>query len=198
MSAEKHPGLFCEQCHDSGDAAMKGHLQCLQYFYENTDYAGIPLWNAETTLWAASTGQLAALVYVCEHHCPWHMETTYFAAKNGYKHCLAYAWKQNCPWHPHTTYAAASKGHLDCLQFALEHQCHWDRLTSFSAAINGHLSCLQFIYENCGHQATWEESSLENFEDNDQIPAHIKEYLRNVQEDWKLGRNIVSHVKPAR
>lgn len=123
---------------------------------------------------------------------------TAHAALKGRIGCLVIAHKHEYPWHSMTTYYAAGHGHLDCLQFAYEHGCPWHSETAFHAATFGHLECLQYIYENCGDVATWEQSGLEDFEENDQISEHIKKYLRSVQDDWKCGRNICTVVKPAR
>ena len=52
----------CEKC---GDAAEKGHLECLKYLHEN----GCP-WDENTCIGAASNGHLECLCYARENGMP--------------------------------------------------------------------------------------------------------------------------------
>jgi hypothetical protein len=94
--------------------------------------------------------------------------------------------KGGYPWHENTTWGAARKGHKECLQYAHENGCIWDPDTVIAAACRDNVECLN-IYEHCG--ITWENTQLETRINH--FPETSKEYIKQVQEDWKKGPNIV-------
>lgn len=123
---------------------------------------------------------------------------TFDAASKGHVQCLKFAEAHGYSWHDATSSAAAAHGKLNCLQFIFEHDLPCTSHTALITARMGHLKCLRFIYEYCGEKVTWKQSRLQDFEENDLIPEHIKEYLRSVQDDWKSGNNIGAWITPAR
>lgn len=67
------------------EAAYNGHLDCLEYAYEN----GCP-WHHETTFDAAYYGRADIVRYAIEHGCPVHADTLRLAALGGHEDCLEY------------------------------------------------------------------------------------------------------------
>lgn len=97
---------------------------------------------------AALNGHLHCLKFLHEAKCPWDHQTCTTAAENGHLSCLTYAYKHGCPMSADTCALAALRGQLACLTFAHSHGCAWNESTCYYAAQNGHLACLKYAHEN--------------------------------------------------
>ena len=124
-------------------AAVYGHLNCLQYLYQN----GFP-WNEQTCKSAALNGHIKCLKYAHENGCPWNLQTCCYAAYKGHFDCLKYAHENGCPWNSRTCCYAAENGQLECIKYLHQNGCPWDEGTCYHAAINGHFDCLKYAHEN--------------------------------------------------
>ena len=101
-------------------AALKGHINVLQYLYEN----GYPLNTDENICTAAARGgKLETLVWLHEIGCPWDTYTCTVAALGGHLEVLRYLHEQGCPWNSNVCLFAAERGHHVVLQYALENGC---------------------------------------------------------------------------
>lgn len=74
-------------------AAGGGHLEVLQYLYEN----GCP-WNEYTCKFAAEGGHLDVLRWCRSKDCPWDEDVCAFAAEEGHVDVLHWAVMNGCPW----------------------------------------------------------------------------------------------------
>ena len=126
------------------EAAARGHLHVLQYFYESS----VPVSTAtegtsEPRTCKISRTQCAVMwnrdtIEACDH-----------AASNGHLNCLQYLVEHGCDCGMNVALAAARNGHLDCLQYVAEFGASYKNTgVAYFAAMNGHLSCLQFAVEN--------------------------------------------------
>lgn len=148
---------------------------------------------------ATSRGHKACLEFVYGQDASWDAWASVLAVMNGHLWCLEFARKHNCVLPLSLlSFTAAERGKLDCLQFIYEHYDLLSTQAASGAAEGGYLNCLKYIYENCGQVATWEQSGLQDFEQNSRIPEAIKEYLRSVQDDWRNGLNIDTTVNVAK
>ena len=81
----------CEECKETYQAALKGHLDCLKYLHENECH-----WDDYTCSSAAWNGHLECLKYAHENGCKWDEVTVTNAIINGHLECLKYAYKNGC------------------------------------------------------------------------------------------------------
>ena len=100
------------------NAALAGHLECLQFCVENQD---------PTIM--INTDRL----FAC-------------AAENGWLHCLEYLHSKNLFWGSATTSKAAEHGHLECLRYCIENGCEFDLTNCIGyAARNNHNHIFLYI-----------------------------------------------------
>jgi len=97
-------------------AALHGSLDCLRFAHER----GYQL-AFSACADAAESGSLECLIYVHEHGAALYDEVTCCAADNGSLPCLIYAHEHGAPWHPMTCVVAAESGSLPCLRYAHAH-----------------------------------------------------------------------------
>jgi len=127
-------------------AAREGHLECLQYAYEN----GCVL-SPEALSDAAEYGQLAVVKHLLPL-CPeeWRQMSTFTSAA-AYSNCLEvlqYLYEQGYTMSEDIGHSAASSGSLRCLQYLHDHSIPIAPRAAMSAAVQGHLECLKFLHSH--------------------------------------------------
>ena len=157
---------------------MKGHLDCLEYMYDNQ----CP-WSANVAKAAGTTGMVHVLSFIHEKmkkqreepepspgccggifspgdkykakvEIEWHPDTSACAAKGGHLQCLAWLRREAEDWAESAEdgslcAAAAEGGQLETLKWLREEcGCEWNLYASDRAAQNGHLECLKHLREN--------------------------------------------------
>lgn len=148
---------------------------------------------------AVQRGHLKCVDQALKRHDELGMPISFYAAKHGRLEFLKYVRQNKINWDPQTTFLAAMHGHLHCLAYAYEHGCSLHSLSVVAAAQRGHVDCLKYMFENCGDDAPWQETGLDEFEQRSLMPEHVKEYLRSVCDAWKGGYNVCAGaVKPAK
>lgn len=112
--------------------------------------------------------------------------------------CLRFNIELGCSRSECVIYWALLFENMECLQYGHLQRCPWPKNAGLLAAQNKTMDCLRYIYECCGNDVTWEDSGLDDFEDEESIPESVKAYLRNVAESWKNGDNRTVNIKPAK
>ncbi|KAJ1414984.1 hypothetical protein B484DRAFT_453083 [Ochromonadaceae sp. CCMP2298] len=128
-------------------AALKGHLQILQWLRENDTCP----WTTGLCSSAAEGGQLEVLQWLRAQNppCPWNEGVCSKAAQNGHLHVLQWLRAQDppCPWDELSCAFAAMGGHFEVLQWlrAQDPPCPWNEGVYSKAAQNGILHVLQWL-----------------------------------------------------
>jgi hypothetical protein len=175
------------------EAALGGHLECLQYAVSyRCDWGDMrrreQIRDAPGYLnpmyWAARGGDLPCMQFLHENGCEWEEFTTHAAATRGHLACLQYAVKNGCKMDDYIMNSAAEGGNVECLQYLVECGCYADQFTMAVAAQKGHLKCLQYLHEN-GHRYIFTSSTSTPINGAAE-GGHLEcmQYLHNVGYDW--------------
>ncbi len=84
--------LECNNCKNTIDSAIKGHLKCLKFLHKN----GCE-WSEGVCSESSKYGHLECLKYAHENGCKWNEWTCMEAARKGHFECLKYACDNKCP-----------------------------------------------------------------------------------------------------
>jgi hypothetical protein len=127
-------------------AAMKGHLKCLFFAYNN----GGPL-SVKVMKSAAKYGHLDIVKYLYANLCPTDEsgDECAAAAKNGNYEILKFLHEKGYVWNFKVHVKAVKNSHFKCLEYAFNKKCPKNSSDIFwEAAKKGNMEVLKFLYEN--------------------------------------------------
>ena len=124
-------------------AAINNSLECIKYLYNSL---GVDIkWDATTSKYAASYGNLEILKFLHENGCSWDWRTCKYAAETGELKCLEYAHSNGCECKENSSYAAIKNSNMGCLYYLEKNNCPFIYNSGEVAAKYNRLTCLKYI-----------------------------------------------------
>jgi len=148
---------YCVSWHDTQGAAVRGHLEAIQWILRNAVKSD--RWRMDMAFtFAVSAGHLHILQWLYKNlYAQLPILSHDVVVESGDIVVIEWLWDHGFSCNTYTCEAASRQGRIHILTWLREKGCPWDQWTCINAAVHGHLAVLQWARQ---HGAPWNKAYI--------------------------------------